>query len=84
MVSSVTGNETAREYVDKNFPDSKMNWVLDESLTEELDKYFLLLGGSDFYPRTLVLNSDGVITFTVDGALSEEDLRLEIQKALSE
>jgi len=83
VVHTVDFSEEAAEYISENFPDSKMNWVFDEKLNAEYDKYFLLLGGSDFYPRTLVLDSDGVITFAVDGDISEEDLRSEIEKALS-
>ena len=42
------------------------------------DMYFNLLGGTDYYPRTLVLDKDGVITFTYDGGLSYDALKTQI------
>lgn len=83
VVHTTDTADRAEDYINENFPDSKMNWVFDKELTTELDKYFLLLGGSDYYPRTLVLDSDGVITFATDGAISEKELKAEIEKALS-
>ena len=40
------------------------------------------LGGAGYYPRTLVLDTDGVITFVKDGALTKASLKAELDKAL--
>ena len=47
------------------------------------DKYYRLLGGPGNYPYTLVIDRDGVITFTTVGALSKTELGAEIDKALT-
>jgi hypothetical protein len=43
--------------------------------------YFNLLGGKSSYPRTLILDRDGIITFTYDGKLEHSELVAEIEKA---
>ena len=83
IVHTVDARDSALDYINSNFPDSKMNWVFDDKLVEGVDKYYTLLGGTGYYPRTLVLDSDGIITFTVDGAITEADLKSEIEKAIS-
>ena len=83
IVHTQLEKEYAADYINENYPDSKMNWVFDEALTEEYDRYYMLLGGDESYPRTLVLDSDGVIKFAFTGAVTEEELRTEIDKALS-
>ena len=47
---------------------------------EEYD-VFALLGGRNAYPRTIILNGDGVIAFSYTGSLSYEELVAEIEKA---
>ena len=42
--------------------------------------YFNLLGGKSSYPRTLILDRNGVITFTFDGKLEHSQLIEEIEK----
>ena len=48
--------------------------------TEFADVY-ALLGGRGSYPRTLILDSEGVITYTFTGSLHYKDLVAEIEKA---
>ena len=73
-VHSVQSNRTAKDFVDKYYPDTKMIFAFDEKLTAQKDMYFTLLGGSSYYPRTLVLDANGVITFSTDSPLTHEEL----------
>lgn len=78
-IHTVNSKEEAPEYIAKNFPNSKMLFAYDVPLTKLVDMYFNLLGGEDAYPRTLILDEDGIITFTFDGKLEHEELVREIE-----
>ena len=80
-IHSVQSNNTTKEYVDKYYADSKMIFAFDEALTSSIDKYYTMLGGSGMYPRTLVLDENGVITFATENAVSYDKLVSEIEKA---
>ena len=80
-IHSVQGKNTAKDYVDNHYPDSKMVFAYDESLTDTIDKYYTLLGGSGYYPRTLVLDENGIITFTTNSPLTHDELVAEINNA---
>jgi thiol-disulfide isomerase/thioredoxin len=82
IVHSVSGSANASAYINEHFPDSKMIFAYDVPLDKVRDMYFNLLGGTDYYPRTLVLDKDGVITFTYDGGLSYDALKTQIENAL--
>ena len=77
-VHTSQSREEAPDYVEKNYPDSKMVFVYD---TED-DLYFYNLGGTSYWPRTVVVDKNGKITYTVDGKLSYEELVAEIEKAI--
>ena len=62
------------EYIAEHFPDSKMIFARDLPLTKEIDMYFNLLGGTSSYPRTLILDENGVIVLAQDGKLSHSQL----------
>ena len=83
IIHSVSGKKNASAYINEHFPDSKMIFAYDLPLTKLKDMYFDLLGGTDYYPRTLVLDKDGIISFTYDGKLSYDALKTEIDKALA-
>jgi thiol-disulfide isomerase/thioredoxin len=70
--------ETALDYINEHYPDSEMKFAFDN----KDEGYFLNLGGTDYYPRTLVLDADGVITMTYDGKLSKEQLVSKIREAM--
>ena len=78
-VHTVYTKDEAPEYIAKNFPNSKMIFAYDLSLTKNVDMYFNLLGGEDSYPRTLILDENGIITFEFDGKLEHEELVREIE-----
>ena len=46
------------------------------------DWVFTLLGGTNAYPRTLILDSEGEITFTMTGSLAYEVLCAEVENAI--
>ena len=73
-VHTVTSRDSAPAFVNDNFKDSKIIFVYDEALTSTVDKYFRLLGGSGSYPRTLIVDENGIVSFTHDGSLSHEAL----------
>lgn len=85
-VHTVSDKAQAPEYIKTNFPNSKMLFAYDESLTSTIDMYFYLLGGKSAYPRTLILDEKGVIQMTADGKVSHEQLidTIEAIKAKSE
>ena len=73
-------------YVSTNFPNSEIIFaydiLIDENDESSADKYFSLLGGTMYYPRTLVLDKNGIITFADDGMLTYDALKAEIDNAL--
>ncbi len=84
-IHSVQGIQNAPLYIKNNFSDSKMLFLKDVPLSassESSGMYYILLGGIGYYPRTLVLDADGVITYTIDRAVSYDELKEEIDKAL--
>ncbi len=81
IVHTVSSKDTAKEYINTNFPDTKMNWVFDIPLSDTMDMYFALLGGTNSYPRTVIIDESGVITFAFDGAVHYDELKAEIEKA---
>ncbi len=82
-VHTVTGRDQAPEYVESNYPISNIIFVYDEALSDTVDKYFTMLGGSGSYPRTLVLDESGRITLAHDGALSHEQLVDAVEDAMN-
>mgnify|MGYP005756809923 FL=1 len=81
--SILTMNE-APAYIAENYPNSRMIFTQDSAQTfndTEFADVYALLGGRGSYPRTLILDSEGVITYTFTGSLHYEDLVAEIEKA---
>ena len=79
-IHTVTNKNEAPEYIAENFPNSDMIFAYDLPLSSTTDMYFNLLGGKSSYPRTLILDRNGVITFTYDGKLEHSQLIEEIDK----
>ena len=73
-IHTVSEKNGAPEYIEEHFPDSKMLFAYDVPLTDMIDMYFNLLGGKSSYPRTLILDENGVIVLTQDGKLSHSQL----------
>ncbi len=81
LVHSVYGIDEAPEFITNRFSDSKMVFVKDQPLSKTSDMYYTLMGGKGTYPRTVVLDRFGVITFYIDQAISYDALKTEIEKA---
>ena len=82
-VHSILDAPTAPEYISTNYPNSNMLFAQDSMQTVDGAEYdvFTLLGGRNSYPRTLILDSEGVITFAFTGSIHYEELVAEIANA---
>ena len=85
LVHSTYGAVNAESYIAENLSDSRMVFVYDLPLSSDgPDMYFNLLGGTEYYPHTVVLDERGVITYMQDGMMSYSQLKEKIDNALSE
>ena len=73
-IHSVAQKSGAPSYISSNFPDSKMIFAYDVPLTGQVDMYYHLLGGSSLYPRTLILDENGIIVLARDGKVNHKTL----------
>ena len=73
-VHTNTGKNSAPGFVNKNYPDSDIIFVYDEPHTSTIDKYYASLGGTGTYPRTLVIDANGIVTYSFDGSISHQQL----------
>ena len=82
-VHSILDAPTAPEYISTNYPNSNMLFTQDSMQTVDGAEYdvFTLLGGRNSYPRTLILDSEGVITFAFTGSIHYKELVAEIANA---
>ncbi|MCD8372725.1 MAG: redoxin family protein [Clostridia bacterium] len=78
-----SGNYYIEDYItkDKKWTDfyESVTWTIDTEDTQ----YFLELGGSNGYPITAILDSDGVIQYMTEGSMSKESLYEEVDKILA-
>ena len=81
-VHSVTGKNNAPGYIASNFANSNIVFAYDKTLSGSVDMYFNLLGGTGSYPRTLILNKRGNITFAQDGMVSYETLKENVDRLI--
>ena len=86
-VHSVDGFDTAAQHVNDNHKDSALIFLKDtrSSSSAETDDYFKLTTNKGFalYPWTIVLDANGVITYTASGDIEKEVLIAEIEKAMN-
>ena len=83
-IHSVAGKSNAPTYISTNFSDSDMVFAYDTPLTGQVDMYYNLLGGKGSYPRTMILDERGVITFAQEGMMSYEQLKQRVDGLLGE
>ena len=76
-IHSDYGRADAPSYISNNFPSSEIIFAYDNAVEE----YYTMLGGTGGYPRTLVLDKDGVVTYARNGALSYETLATLVENA---
>ena len=81
-IHSTTGKVNAPGYIENNYSDSKMIFAYDVPLSGNTDMYYDLLGGGAFYPKTVILDENGIIAFSVEGALSYEQLKAQVDALL--
>lgn len=68
-----------QDFLDKEgFGDYQMSFGQDTTVFNVYEH----LGGKGAYPMTVILDKDGVIRFTKQGSISEEDLRLQVEKLI--
>ncbi len=86
-VHSVDGFETAPQHVNDNHKDSALIFLKDTRPSDDapVDDYFKLTTGKGFpmYPWTIVLDENGVITYSTYAAIEKDVLIAEIQKAMN-
>lgn len=73
-IHTVAQKSGAPAYIQEHFSESKMIFAYDLPLTPNVDMYFNLLGGRSSYPRTLILDENGVIVLARDGKLEHHEL----------
>ncbi|MBQ8545497.1 MAG: 4Fe-4S binding protein [Clostridia bacterium] len=75
---------SAFDFVKANYPETEMVFVKDTALGTGNDAYYMDLGGSKYntYPMTVIIDEDGVITFTKRIAIEKDVLFDEVEKAL--
>lgn len=74
-VCAAAYKNSAMGYINNNLSDSTINFVLDERVEgEDKDTYFSLVGGTESYPRVILLNKDGIIHHVADGRVDTEEL----------
>lgn len=83
VVHSVENSDGAADFVSSNFHETVMNWVCDEEI-DTAGSYYEMMGGTGVYPRTVILDENGVVLYACDAVLSESDLIAEIESALEE
>ena len=82
-IHSVMGKVNAPGYINSNFSDSEIIFAYDVPLSSNTDMYYNLLGGSGAYPKTMILNERGIITFSHEGMMSYEQLNAQIDSLLA-
>lgn len=78
-IHSANINEPVKEYIEGKWADWGIVWLQDRG-TPQLSEIYDLLGGKNgAYPRTLILDKDGVIRYVFEGSASKENLEKAIQ-----
>ena len=85
-IHSQAGLADAPGYIAQYYPDSEILFTHDEVNPDNpnTDDYYVKLGGRGYYPMTLILDDEGVITFKYTGSLTADELETAISTALGE
>ena len=75
-----SGDDEGKAYVDENFPDTKIIFTNDPS---DNDEYYTALGGTIYYPMTVILDKEGKIAYTHVGTMEYEVLAGKIDEILA-
>ncbi len=71
--------DTASDFINKNYPDSKMLF----GQGNETDSFYSALGGGDTWPITVVLDPDGIVSARFDRPVDYDTLKAAIEEALN-
>ena len=74
--------ETAAAWIAENYPDTHILFAQDEGDGGN-GAYYTALGGEGDFPMTIVVDKDGVITFTCRGSITHGELEAAVEDALS-
>ena len=67
--------ENAKEFIENNYSESSIVFLYDYPVSKQEDKYYSMLGGTDTYPYTLVLDKDGVIRAIKTGSFTYSEMK---------
>ena len=84
-VHSVENFAGAPTYVKDYYSDSDIIFAADENLKQGnvyRDECYETFGGDGYYPYTVIIDENGIITYANSGAISKAKLAYEIEKAL--
>jgi len=83
--------DTAPKFITEEYPDSPIvflsDFIPEKENATELDRtgYYTMLGGvNNAYPRTVIVDENGVITHVFPGAVTHEELESAVKEALGE
>lgn len=79
--SNYRGN-TAAEWISKNYPETSILFAQDPDDGMN-GAYYSALGGEGDFPMTIIVDAEGVVTFTRRGSLTHEDLVAAVESALA-
>ncbi len=82
-IHSNQGRAYAPAYIAENYPDSDLIFAYDVPRTNKTDMYFNKLGGTDYYPYTVIIDEEGIIQFKHNGMMSYEALKSVVDEVLS-
>ena len=66
---------TCSRFIEKSYSDSGIIFLYDYPVSKQEDKYYTMLGGTDTYPYTLVLDKDGVIRAIKTGSFTYSEMK---------
>lgn len=72
---------TAAEWISKNYPDTSILFAQDPDDGMN-GAYYTSLGGEGDFPMTIIVDAEGVITFTRRGSLTHDELVAAVEDAL--
>ncbi len=73
---------TAAEWIEKNYPETKILFAQDPDDGAN-GAYYTALGGVGDFPMTIIVDKDGVITFACRGSITHDELVAAVEEALA-
>ena len=80
-IHSYDQREKAVGFISQHYPDSEIIFSQDWAEETQYGDYYYTLGNPGYYPYTLILDEDGIITDTFIGIMSYEQIQEAIEKA---